>query len=88
MSHPSKLIVRFLALTLLSFLSCPGIVPAQNTNAAPAPSVPVEKANPAGLSPFGIGGDAHTGRDLTPWMPKMADIGIHVMRCCYADQRD
>ena len=88
MPHPSKLIVRFLALTLLSFLSCPGIVPAQNTNAAPAPSVPVEKANPAGLSPFGIGGDAHTGRDLTPWMPKMADIGIHVMRCCYADQRD
>ena len=38
MPHPSKLIVRFLALTLLSFLFCPGIVLAQNTNAAPAPA--------------------------------------------------
>ena len=31
---------------------------------------------------FGIGGDAHTGRNLIPWMPKMAAIGIHAMRCC------
>jgi hypothetical protein len=40
------------------------------------------------LSPFGIGGDASTGRDLTRWIPQMAAIGIHVMRTCSPSQMD
>jgi hypothetical protein len=39
-----------------------------------------------GLSPFGIGGDAHTGQDLPRWIPQMAAIGIPMMRCCTPEQ--
>ncbi|NNM88500.1 MAG: hypothetical protein HKL95_08280, partial [Phycisphaerae bacterium] len=43
----------------------------------------------AGISPFGIGGDYHTGltvQALSQWIPQMQAIGIHVMRCCYANE--
>jgi polysaccharide biosynthesis protein PslG len=40
------------------------------------------------FSSFGIGGDAHTGQNLTNWIPQMAAIGIHMMRCCYPEQMD
>jgi hypothetical protein len=38
--------------------------------------------------PFGIGGDYHTGQNLTNWIPQMAAIGIHTMRACYPGQMD
>jgi hypothetical protein len=40
------------------------------------------------FSSFGIGGDYHTGQNLTNWIPQMAAIGVRQMRCCYPDQMD
>jgi hypothetical protein len=40
------------------------------------------------LSSFGIGADYHSGQDLTKWIPQMAKIDIHVMRCCTPAQMD
>lgn len=34
------------------------------------------------ISPFGIGADDHTSRDLEKWIPQMAKIGIRNMRAC------
>jgi hypothetical protein len=51
-----------------------------HTFAAAAQSVP----SPDGgrISPFGIGADDHTSRDLEKWIPQMAKIGIRNMRAC------
>ena len=40
------------------------------------------------LSPFGIGGDYHTGQNLTTWIPQMSAIGIREMRACYPNQME
>jgi hypothetical protein len=60
---------------------------ADDTNASPAApaNIPVETGP---LSPFGIGSDYHQSIDLTPWIPKMSDIGIRVIRTCTPEQRD
>ena len=54
---------------------------------AAASARPVAAITPP-LSPFGIGGDYHTGQHLEKWMPQMAAIGIHTMRCCTLEQMD
>ena len=48
---------------------------ADDNASAPASRVPLDQ-----LGFFGISGDAHTGLDLSKWVPQMAQIGIHVMR--------
>jgi hypothetical protein len=65
-------------LTIVSFSALPAVSPADDASQLPVNS----------LSIFGIGGDAHTGRDLPKWMPQMAKIGIHVMRCGSPDNPD
>ena len=37
---------------------------------------------------FGIGGDSHTGRNLQPWIPQMAALGIRMMRTAEPGQMD
>jgi len=51
--------------------------------ATPAPAATIEP-----LCVFGIGSDSQTGRNLTPWVPQMAEIGIRMMRTCKPDQMD
>lgn len=34
------------------------------------------------ISPFGIGADDHTSRNLKAWIPQMAEIGVRNMRAC------
>jgi hypothetical protein len=78
-------------LVIIGFLSLSHAVLADapaGTAPAAAPATNWKPDTLSTLSPFGIGGDAHTGRDLPKWMPQMAAIGIHVMRCCNANQRD
>jgi hypothetical protein len=40
------------------------------------------------FSPFGIGSDSQTGRNLTSWLPQMAEIGIPWIRTCTAGQME
>ncbi|MDD5262770.1 MAG: hypothetical protein PHD76_13070 [Methylacidiphilales bacterium] len=54
------------------------------TTVAPAAENPAPVADTT-LSPFGIGGDAHTNRTpeaYAKWIPQMAEIGIHFNRTC------
>ncbi len=48
--------------------------------AAGAPGADAIPSSTENLSPFGIGSSAARSRDLTKWIPQMADIGITVMR--------
>jgi hypothetical protein len=52
-----------------------------------AADAPAPDTQPA-FSPFGIGGDSQTQKDLTRWIPQMADIGIHRMRYSTLKQMD
>ncbi len=53
----------------------------------PAADHPIAAITPP-LSSFGIGGDYHTSQYVEKWMPQMASIGIHTMRCCSLAQMD
>jgi hypothetical protein len=50
---------------------------------APAAAAEAPDKEPAvKISPFGIGGDSRTTRDLTRWLPQMASAGVKVLRTC------
>ncbi|MGC9942195.1 MAG: hypothetical protein ABSE48_10190 [Verrucomicrobiota bacterium] len=80
---------RQAAIILMTLLCLAYQVPMQ---AEQTPVTPTDDdpgvASGGAFSPFGIGGDAHTGQNLTTWIPQMAAIGIHMMRCCYPNQMD
>jgi hypothetical protein len=47
------------------------------------------EATPASpVTPFAIGGDAQTWRDLSRWVPQMQAIGLHALRMCPIEQMD
>jgi hypothetical protein len=87
MKNSLRFVRRTVGCTLLGLLCLTRPTLAQGAGEAPASNNGITWWSPpapsplTSLSPFGIGGDAHTGRDLTKWMPQMAAIGIHAMRC-------
>jgi hypothetical protein len=83
MSLTSKAAFLFSTVAVLAVCALPVPSNAEN-DASPQPAnLPVTT-----LSIFGIGGDAHTGLDLPKWMPQMAAIGIHTMRCATPSDPD
>jgi hypothetical protein len=60
--------------------------PATPSSAMASAGIPPLEGGP--ISSFGIGADYHTSQNLTPWLPQISALGIHMMRCCYPNQMD